>query len=192
MARVWFAPLLGLVMMVLLLGSSSCGTVEQKIAEDPDKVAAQLQKGAKLAIGEGLSMAIDHLPAKRDEILKDAQFALDIVQKTVLPTFTGASTAEVTGSVVNQVLDQLSGKISPTVSATIQLVISALGNSVKLPDNPAEKIPESTRKVLAGLFAGIADGLKLVVEVPPPVPAPVNPTARSAPPAPKKLVWPKN
>lgn len=154
---------------------SSCTTVSKLSDED---LASYVQLGAEQAAKYGLKLALDKNPADAAKITADVGIAVDAIDKVVLPAFQGAGTGDVLRSAVDQALEKLDAKLSPMVKIAIQGAVDIASVSVKLPDNPTDKLDARTKKALVALFQGLEAGMKAATA-----------TREVGPPA--KLAWPK-
>lgn len=150
---------------VLLAGCS-------QIAQIPDDQLAQdLNIAAKTAVKYSLQAALRKAPAAdAPRIAADATTVDGVLTKTVIPTFSGASTADVIRSTVDTALALLKSKITdPRVIAAIDAGVEIVLLDVKLPATPTGKLDARTLKALNGVFTGISAGIETVF---PPAPAP--------------------
>lgn len=169
-----------LCLAVMAVTLNGCGLFGQ-ISEIPDEdLASYVRIGAEQATRYGVKMAMDKDVANAAGIAKSATLASEIIRKNVLPVFSGAETQEVLRSAVDTALAQLSEKLSPIVISAVQLALNVVTSQVKLPANPADKLPARTKAALAGFFDGAASGLDQAVAA--------VATREIGPP---KLTWPK-
>lgn len=179
-----------MILAPLLLLLAAC----TQIANIPDDTLAKdIQIGAEKALEYGIKFAIQKEPAKADAIEKDAAVASSVIKTDILGAkgvFAG-TTGDVLSGAVGTALDLLESKIpNQSVKDLIQLAISILSMKVTLPENPAAKLDDRTKKALVGLFTGISAGIDAALAAVA-QPASVSRTARAAPAAPPKLSWPK-
>lgn len=149
--------LMVVMVMGLMTGCSLLGQVSE------DDLAAGVEKAAKGAARFGVKYACEKEPDKAPEILANAKLASDIIKTTVLPIFEGAATQDVLCSAIETALVALGGKLNPQMVATIQLALDLAASKIDLPDNPAAKLDDRTRKVVAAFFRGTAAGLDAAV-----------------------------
>lgn len=150
---------------VLLLSGCS------QIAQIPDdQLARDLNIAAKTAVKYSLQSALRKAPADASRISVDATTVDGILTKTVIPAFSGASTADVVRSSVDTALALLKSKITdPRVAAAVDAGVEIVLLDVTLPATPTGKLDARTLKALNGVFTGISTGIEAVF---PPAPAP--------------------
>jgi len=146
-------------LLVVLLVPAMLAGCNGGAALAPEDIVKGIKVAAKGAARYGLQYAMDKEPAKADEIAKNAQLAVEIIRKNVLPVFAGASTADVLRSAVEKALEELGSKLKPQVLSAIQLAIDVLSTRVNLPENPADKLDPQTKAAIAAFFEGAADGI---------------------------------
>lgn len=146
-----------LLAVVALMGClTGCSTLANVSDDD---LAKGIKSAAKSATKFGIATAIEKAPDKAVEVAADAKDAAEVIRLAVLPTFEGAETGDVLKASVAVVLDKLSEKIKPSILSAIQLAIDVLAARVNLPENPADKLDDRTKKALAAFFGGVAEGL---------------------------------
>jgi hypothetical protein len=142
-----------------------------QVAKIPDDQLAQdLNIAAKTAVKYSLQAAVRKTPADASRIAADATTVDGILTKTVIPAFSGASTADVVRSSVDTALALLKSKITdPRVAAAIDAGVEIVLLDVTLPATPTGKLDARTLKALNGVFTGISAGIEVVFP-----PAPVK------------------
>jgi len=143
-----------------------------------DQLASYVQQGAENAVKYGLRLAIQKSSDNGAAILADARIADTIDRQNVVPVFSDAATADLVRSAVDTALALLKSKVKQEVADAILLALDVLESQIPLPQNPADKIDERTRKALLALFTGIGAGLDDVLGA-------QMPTAR------RDLSWPR-
>ncbi len=160
--------------MKMLLGAllagclASCSQVDQL---SDDQLAADLTAGAKAAAKYSLAAAVKKFPAEASKIQADALVVDHVIQKTVIPAFSGAETGTVLRSAIDSAMGLLRGQISDQrVLAVILLAETAITTELTLPANPTDKLTPRTSKAVLGIFTGISLGIEGVFPPPPPPP----------------------
>lgn len=141
---------------LFLLPLLGCSSIENLSDED---LARYLEDGARIAIQKGLKLAVDKAPEFAAKIKADALIANKLIKSDILPVFSKAS-ADVLRSALDSALVSLPAKIqNPNVQAALTLGLDVLLANVKLPENPAQKLDERTKKALVGFFTGLSAGI---------------------------------
>lgn len=167
------------VACVAFLSLGGCSAINQI---PDDQLQHDLNVGAMRVVSFGLKTAFNKFPADAKKIAADAQIALDILQQNVIPAFDGASTKDVARSVLDTAFALLKSRIKDErVIEVSDIAVDLILANVKLPKNPTDKLDERTRKILSGIFTGMADGIKAAL-----------PKATAPDPAREKLTIPSN
>lgn len=161
------------MVIALALSVSGCAQIDQI---PDDTLQHDLNIAARQASSFALKAAIKKFPNDVQKITADANIALDILDKTLIPAFSGASTSDVVRGVLDTALAQLKGKLTdPRVIEVADLSVDLILANVKLPALPTAKLDERTRKILLGIFTGLSDGIKsATVAAPAPARAPLT------------------
>lgn len=137
-----------------------------QIAQIPDdQLARDLNVGATQAVSFALKLAIrKSTPDDVKKIVADATIADTILQKTIIPSFSGASTSVVIRSTVDSALALLKNQIKePRVVEGIDVGLEVLLLNVNLPATPTAGLDQRTVKALNGLFTGMAAGIEAAI-----------------------------
>jgi hypothetical protein len=169
-------PFVMAIAVVLSLGG--CAQIDQI---PDDTLQRDLQIGARQASSFALRAALRKFPNDVQKITADANIALDILNNTLIPAFSGASTADVVRGVLDTALAQLKAKLTdPRVIEVADISVEFILVNVKLPPTLTAKLDERTRKILLGIFTGLSDGIKAATAAAPaparaPLTIPQNP-----------------
>lgn len=150
-----------------------------QLAQIPDdQFAHDIYVGTHQVVAAGLKLAIrKSTPDDVKKIVADLVIADTILQKNIIPAFSGASTADVIRSAVDTALNLLKDKIkNPQVVDGIDAGIELLLINIHLPTSPTAAIDQRTLKALNGLFTGIDAGIQSALAIATAPPSPVRAT----------------
>jgi len=167
------------VACVAFLSLGGCSAIDQI---PDDQLQHDLNIGAMRVVSFGLKTAFKKFPAEAQKIAADGKIALDILEQNLIPAFDGASTKEVARSVLDTAFALLKSKVKDErVIEVADVAVDLILANVKLPKNPTDKLDERTRKILLGIFTGMAEGARAAL-----------PKATAPDPAREKLTIPSN
>jgi hypothetical protein len=173
-------------MLLLLLGGlGGCKQVQETVDRLTDEELAEyVYNGSKFTAKTGLRAVLDRHPEHVDLIKADATKASKIISENIIPIFNGATSSEVLRSAIDAALDELAANLyAPTIDI-IKLALHVVAGQIELPENPASKLDDRTRKAVVAFFTGLVDAVSetfpVVTPVPAPEPVPADPVSKTS------------
>ena len=146
--------------LISLFGLMGCNTIDK--ISDAD-LAANVKSIAAATSKLALTSAIEQNPTKKDVILENCVLVRKVIKDNLIPLL-----SDTTGDVLRGALDtaiaELSSQIAPGMLTIGNAVFQSVITLIDLPENPATRLDERTKKALIGLFEGFYDSLDDIIE----------------------------
>lgn len=145
---------------MLIVGLMGCSAVD-KISDDD--LALNIKNIAKVTSKLALDKAIEQNPDKRDIIIENCFIVRKVIKDNLIPLLSD-STKDVLRGALDTALGELSSQVAPGMLTIGNAVFQATISLIELPENPATRLDDRTKKALIGLFEGFHDSLDEVIK----------------------------